>query len=82
MKILWTPTARITYLKIINYLEENWTSKEILRFNHKVETTIKQIQKNPRLFIASERDKNIRRGFITIQISLIYRIVIEKNEIH
>lgn len=82
MKVLWTPTARITYLKIIEYLEENWTSNEILRFNSKTEKTIKQIQKNPGLFIALNKDQNIRKGFIVKQISLVYRVVAEKDEIH
>jgi len=82
MKVLWTPTARTTYLEIIEYFEENWSNREILRFNSKVEKTIKQIEKNPRLFVASKHDENIRRGFVVKQISLIYRIVPEKNQIH
>jgi len=82
MKVLWTPTARTTFLEIIAYLEKNWSTREIFRFNEKVEKTIERIKKNPQMFSANRQDVNIRRGFIVKQVSLIYKIVAEKNEIH
>ncbi len=30
--ITWSPKARITYYKILEYLEENWTTKELTAF--------------------------------------------------
>jgi len=82
MKILWTPTARITYFKILEYLEDYWSAKKVLRFNNKVEKTIKRIQKNPGLFVALNKNQNIRKGFVIKQISLVYKVLPEKNEIH
>jgi len=32
MKICWTPTARITYFEILDYLAERWTILEIKNF--------------------------------------------------
>ena len=82
MKILWTPTARKTFFSIIDYLAENWSEKEILSFTGKVDRVLTRIQKNPELFIASKGDSSIRRGLVVKQITLIYRIVTEKSEIH
>ena len=50
MKVLWTPTARTTFLEIIAYLEKNWSTREIFRFNEKVEKTIERIKKIPKCF--------------------------------
>lgn len=82
MKVLWTPTARVTYLEILEYLAESWSAKEVLKFNSKVEKTISRIQKNPGLFVALTQNRNIRKGFIVKQISLVYKVVAEKDEIH
>jgi hypothetical protein len=37
MKIRWTPTARITYFKILDHLAEKWTTREITNFADEVE---------------------------------------------
>lgn len=82
MKILWTPTARKTFFSIIDYLAENWSEKEVQSFTSKVEKVLIRIQKNPELFIGRTKDPSIRRGFVVKQVSLIYRVVAEKSEIH
>ena len=82
MKVLWTPTARVTYLEILGYLLESWSEKDVLKFNSKVEKTIERIQKNPGLFVALNKNQNIRKGFVVKQISLVYKVLSEKNEIH
>ena len=82
MKVLWTPTARVSYLKILEYLADHLSAKEVLKFNRKVEKTIMQIQKNPGLFVALNKSQNIRKGFVVKQISLVYKVLPEKNEIH
>ena len=82
MKVLWTPTARVTYLEILEYLLASWSVKDVLKFNSKVEKTIERIQKNPGLFVALNKYQNIRKGFVVKQISLVYKVLSEKNEIH
>ena len=73
MKISWTPQAKISYFNIIEYLQEEWTDKEIKKFAHKTEVILKLISKNPKVFIRSGK-KDIHKGFITKQISLYYKI--------
>jgi hypothetical protein len=35
--ITWSPTARITYLNILEYVEDNWTHKEVNAFVNQTE---------------------------------------------
>lgn len=81
MKISWTPTARQTYFKVLDYLSEAWTRREVENFIYETEHTIAQITKNPQMFKASKKKKNVRKGFTTKYNSLYYRIKPRKKEI-
>ena len=81
MTIRWTPTARITYFKVLDYLEEAWTKKELQNFVNEVESLIKQIIKDPHMFQASKKKKNVRKGLITAHNTLYYRIKTRKKEL-
>jgi plasmid stabilization system protein ParE len=65
MIISWTPTAIKTYFKVLDYLEEAWTKKEVQNFADEVEKVLNQIAENPDMFEASRKNKNIRKGYIT-----------------
>ena len=81
MKIYWTPTAKATYLRIINYLEISWTSKEVNNFMDEVDSLLDQITLNPYMFEASRKKHNVRRGFVTKHTSLFYRVKPRKKVI-
>lgn len=71
--IIWSPVARITYYKILEYLEQNWTTKEIENFIYRVEYVIQHIKKNPLQYPAS-KEKNIHRCVVAKQVSLFFRL--------
>jgi plasmid stabilization system protein ParE len=48
--IVWSPTARITYFRILEYLEENWTKKELKGFIARIEEALDHIGTNPLLY--------------------------------
>jgi hypothetical protein len=81
MKVSWTPTARKTYFKVLDYLQESWTKRELENFINKVGHVIIQIEENPAMFETSRKKKNIRKGFVTQHNSLYYRIKPKKKEI-
>jgi plasmid stabilization system protein ParE len=81
MKISWTPTARLTYFKVLEYLSKDWTIKEVENFIYKTEHTIAQIAQDPYMFKASRKKINVRKGFITEHNSLYYRVKPIKKEI-
>jgi plasmid stabilization system protein ParE len=81
MEISWTPTARKTYFKVLDYLAEEWTKKEVENFVHEVESILEQIKSNPEMFEASRKKKNVRKGLITKQNTLYYRVKPRKKEL-
>lgn len=82
MIIRWTLTAKSTFFKIISYLEEEWTDREILNFIDELDNFMKHIKNNPYSFPSSRKKKNIRKGFLTKHISLFYKVKPRKREIH
>jgi len=69
--VRWSKEAEDTFEEIIDYLEDNWTEKEIKNFVQNANKVIGQIEKNPYQFKASRFHK-IRKALITRHNSLIY----------
>ena len=80
-KILWTDFALAELEKTIDYLQENWTEKELGVLFLKLEETLSLISQNPNLFQASDNKKNIRRVVIQTYNTLYYRFENEQIEI-
>ena len=72
--ILWTKRARTSYFTVLDYLDENWTTKEMEQFINRVSLVLKAIQKNPRLFSVSKVNKQVRKAFIDKNNSLFYSV--------
>lgn len=45
--ITWSPTARIMYYQVLEYLDDRWTIKEIEAFISRTEEVINYICDNP-----------------------------------
>jgi hypothetical protein len=71
MKVIWTAKARITYYEVLDYLNKNWTQKEIVQFFQKTENIINVIKNDPGIFAASVQ--GIRKAVIDRNNLLIYR---------
>lgn len=74
----WSKEAEITYSDILNYLQKNWTEKEVISFFHRTETVLRLIEKSPQLFIHSKKT-NVHRAVLNRQISLYYEVTDKKN---
>lgn len=48
--IIWSPKAKITYYHILEYIEENWTKKELRTFVNRTKQVLKHISQNPALY--------------------------------
>jgi plasmid stabilization system protein ParE len=81
MKISWTPTAKKTYFKVLDYLAENWTKREVTNFMNEVESLLIQITDNPEMFQASRKKMNVRKALITKHNTLYYRIKPKNKEL-
>jgi len=81
MEAIWTAKARITYFQVMDYLEKNWTKKEVLQFYNRVEIIIRTIQKNPGIYPESQYIKDIRKAFVDKNNSLFYMVDHSNNRI-
>ena len=73
-KILWSHSALAELKRIIFYLEENWSEKEISKFSRKLEKAVKLIIDNPTIFQIAISHQNLRRVVIGKHNPLYYRI--------
>ncbi len=73
-KILWTDYAVSELKETIEYLENNWTEKELRRFSSKLDHSIELISKTPKLFPASCEKKGVRKVVVEKHNNLYYRI--------
>lgn len=73
-KILWTDHAISELNETIEYLENNWTEKELRKFFSKLDHTIELISKTPEIFPDSHEKKRIRKAVVEKHNNLYYRI--------
>lgn len=74
MEVIWSAKAKITYFNILDYLDKNWTRKEILQFNLRTELLLKSIIRNPGIFPVSVKQHNIRRAIVDKNNSFFYQV--------
>jgi plasmid stabilization system protein ParE len=55
--------------------------KRIDAFADQTDKVIEQIAENPYMFVATEKRKNVRKGFVNKLVSLFYRVKPRKKEI-
>lgn len=79
LEIKWTLNAQNELNAIYDYLEANWTFREIKFFSMELERILSLICKFPYIFPASLSKKSVRRCTISKQTSLYYKI--NKNQI-
>ena len=78
INIKWTPEAELTFDNIVEYLEKEWSEKEVKKFFARVNHMLILISQNPKIYKASKTN-DVRIGVITKHNSLVYRI--KSNEI-
>ena len=77
-KIIWPSKAISSFNKIIDYLEENWTEKQIANFTEKTNEVLHTIGSGKLTFRTSGK-KNVHEVLVTKHNLLIYRI--EKDSV-
>lgn len=80
-KIVWTKRAVDGYDAIINYLQQNWTDREIINFLNETERTFDLLIEHPEIFQRSPKHKTLYRGLLNRHTLFTYRIKAMRNEI-
>lgn len=74
-EIVWSDEARCGFNANIRFLEKKWSDEEALNFIERTEKILSLLENHPALFpITRHPDKNIRKGAICRQVSLIYKV--------
>ncbi len=58
LNINWTAEAKLTYGNILEYLQEEWSIKEVQGFINRTEKVIQIISQQPYIFKASAYQQN------------------------
>ncbi|WP_177194121.1 type II toxin-antitoxin system RelE/ParE family toxin [Dyadobacter sp. SG02] len=74
LPIHWTAEAVESFTDIIAHLESNWSERQIRKFIRKTKDALKQIAAFPLMYEASRMRPGVRKGFITKQCSLLYKV--------
>lgn len=72
-KVVWSEEAVENLKGIIQYLEENWTEREIRKFAMKLEKQISIIKLQP-LSFPKARNFDVRRSVLTKQTTIYYNV--------
>lgn len=73
-KVFWSERAKNDYKGILNYLNQNWSLKELTKFAEKIDQTIVHLALNPEIGTVSKK-KSVRKLVISKQTSVYYKII-------
>lgn len=72
-EIRWTREAEKSFSNIIDYLNENWTDREIENFINATEFILAHISKKPKMF-RKGRQAGTHEALVTYHNLLIYKV--------
>jgi len=81
IKLVWSKRAEQGYARIINYLKEEWTDREIGNFVQETNHFFELLIENPHILKSTGHYKNLYRGPINRLTILTYRYKPRKKEI-
>lgn len=81
MEIIWTKRAEKGLSKTIDYLEKNWTKKEILRLELNIIHFIERIKLQPDIYPKTAKYNHLHKGMADENNYIVYRINSRKNQI-
>jgi plasmid stabilization system protein ParE len=81
LKIIWSKRAEQGYDRIVRYLIENWSEKEVKMFVQETSKFLDLLIENPRILQKSQTRKNLFRGPMNRLTMITYRIYPRKKVI-
>ena len=79
-KLIWSDEALQGLKRIIEYLEQRWTQKEIKKFARLLDKQLNIIKDNPLIFPQSNKSRGIRKSVLSKQTSIYYKV--KENKIY
>jgi plasmid stabilization system protein ParE len=81
LEIVWTPQAERGYDRIIQYLAEQWSQKEVRNFLIQSQSFFELLSQNPEMLERSSARNNLHRGPMDKHNMITYRIRPGKKQI-
>jgi plasmid stabilization system protein ParE len=81
VKLVWTKRAIQGYDRIIKYLEEEWSEKEVRTFVRETAHFFDLLKENPKMLEPTGKHKNLYRGPINRLTIVTYRYKPRKKQI-
>ena len=81
LKIIWSQTAIDTYIANIQYLEKEWTTKEVRNFIEAVQKKLQALSIHPNLGKRSGKRVGLRQIVVNKRMLMYYRYKPLKKEI-
>ncbi|HEU5290275.1 MAG TPA: type II toxin-antitoxin system RelE/ParE family toxin [Cyclobacteriaceae bacterium] len=81
LALVWTKRAIQGYDKIVHYLEEHWTDKEVRNFIHESEEFFTLLSEYPEVLQKTSRYNNVYRGPMNKLTVITYRVKPRKKQI-
>lgn len=72
LDIFWTAEAEMQLDEVTQFLESNWTDKEITSFFKRLEKSLSAIALNPTTYKLSHRKEGVREFLITKHTTIFY----------
>ena len=82
MEVIWSAKAKITFFKVLDYLNNNWTEKELIQFNQRTQIVLNAIKKNPGIFPCSIKNNEIRKAIVDKNNLFFYKIDVHNQRIY
>ena len=76
-RILWSAESVSNLESILNYLESNWSEREVSKFKAQLSRNLEIISRFPAIFPESKSKPGLRRAVLNKQVSIIYQILEE-----
>lgn len=80
-QIEWSPRATREYLKLIDYLLEEWGEKTAKRFSKRFFNLLHRVLERPEMYPVASKRKIVRRCVVSKHISLYYRMKGDKLQV-
>jgi plasmid stabilization system protein ParE len=81
LKLCWTPRAISGYDKIVSYLQQHWTDREVKNFIHESDDFFTLLSEFPELLQKTDKFRNLYRGPMNKFTIITYRVKPRKHQI-
>ena len=77
--ILWSKESKFQFDRIVLYLREEWTEKEVNKFVAQIKDFERIVVKFPEIYAESSKKAGLRRAVLSKHNSVIYKIDWDKS---